>query len=142
MTGRITQTLTYLSMIFASGFAGNKVVYAAARNTAQANSGWQTMGVHSVPGGSLTYPNPIGLTPAASNNPSQTFSFTYQDQSTASNLQTVWALINTAVDGRRACYVAYYRPGNAVYLIPDNGDGMQATSMPLSGTGMLSNSQR
>ena len=68
--------------------------------------------------------------------------FNYQDATSATNLQTAWALINTALDGRGACYVAYYRPGNLLLLIPDNGDGTQATSMALSGTtNTLSNSQ-
>ena len=63
------------------------------------------------------------------------------DATSASNLQTGWALINTAINGISACYVAYYRPGNQVYLYPDNGDGTQATSMVLTGTNTVSNSQ-
>ena len=70
-----------------------------------------------------------------------TITFTYQDQSTAANLQTVWALINTAIDGRAACYVAYYRPGNQLYLYPDNGDGTQATNIVLAGNNTIGNSQ-
>ena len=53
----------------------------------------------------------------------------------------MWALTNTAIDGRSACYVAYYPPGNQVYLYPDNGDGTQATSIALTGTNTISNSQ-
>ena len=89
----------------------------------------------------MTYPNVIGMSPASGSGTSSTFTFTYQDSTAASNLQTVWALVNAALDGRAACYVAYYRPGNSVYLVPDNGDGSQATSMPLTGTNSLSNSQ-
>jgi hypothetical protein len=53
----------------------------------------------------------------------------------------MWGLINRAIDGRQACYFAYYRPGNLLYLIPDNGDGTQATNIPLTGTNTISNSQ-
>ena len=67
--------------------------------------------------------------------------FTFQDATAAANLQTVWALINIAIDGRQACYVAYYRPGNALFLVPHNGDGSQAQSMVLPSVGNLSNSQ-
>jgi len=34
---------------------------------------------------------------------------------------------------RSAAVDAYYRPGNQLYLYPDNGDGSQATSMVLNG---------
>jgi len=130
-----------LSLTFSSSFTGNKAIYAAARDVAQNNSGWQTMGVHAVPGAPVTYPNPVGMTPASGNAPAQTITFSYQDQSDANDLQTVWALINTAVDGRAACYVAYYRPGNQLYLYPDNGDGTQAAKIALTGGNTLSNSQ-
>ena len=50
-------------------------------------------------------------------------------------------MINTAIDGRNACYFAYYRPGNALYLYPDNGDGSQATNIALTGSNTISNSQ-
>jgi len=133
-------TLT-LNMIFAPTFAGNKVIYAAARDTAQSNSGWQTMGVHGVPPLPSTFPNPVGMSPSSGSGLTQTVTFTYQDQSNATNLQTVWALINTAIDGRAACYVAYYRPGHQLYLYPDNGDGSQATSIVLTGNNTISNSQ-
>jgi hypothetical protein len=135
-------TLTLmLSLTFSASFSGNKVIYAAARDLSQNNSGWNTMGVHNVPGAAVTYPNPVGMNPSSGNTQTQTLTFTYQDQTSATNLQTVWALINTALDGRAACYVAYYRPGNQLYLIPDNGDGSQATSILLSSGGTLSNSQ-
>ena len=135
-------TLTLvLSLTFAASFAGNKVVYAAARDLSQNNSGWNTMGVHHVPGAPITYPNPVGLSPASGNTQSQTLTFTYQDETSATNLQTAWALINTALDGRDACYVAYYRPGNQLYLIPDDGDGSQARNIALGSGGTLSNSQ-
>ena len=99
------------------------------------------MGVHGVPPLPSTFPNPVGMSPSSGNTLSQAITFTYQDQSTAANLQTVWALINTAIDGRAACYVAYYRPGNQLYLYPDNGDGTQATNIVLTGNNTISNSQ-
>jgi len=133
-------TLT-LSLTFAPSFAGNKVVYAAARDLAQYNTGWQTVGVHAVLPMTSEYPAALGLTPAAANAQALTLRFSYADQTNAANLQTVWALINTAVDGREACYVAYYRPGNQLYLYPDNGDGTQAPSITLTGTNTIANGQ-
>ena len=135
-----TLTLT-LNLSFATSFGGNKVIYTAAGDTSGNNSGWSTMGVHGVPPLPSTFPNPVGMSPSSGSTLNQTITFTYQDQTTASNLQTVWALFNTALDGRAACYIAYYRPGNQVYLDPDNGDGNAATSIPLTGNNTISNSQ-
>ncbi len=135
-----TLTLT-LNMFFTTEFGGNRVVYLAARDSAQNNTGWQTMGVHGVPPLSSSFPNPVGMSPASGSATNAILTFTFQDVSTAGNLQTAWALINTGIDGRAACYVAYFRPGNQLYLIPDNGDGSQASSMILTGTNSLSNGQ-
>src|SRR5260370_22225986 len=99
------------------------------------------MAVHGVPSLPLTFPSPIGMSASSGNTLTKTITFTYQDQSAATNLQTVWALINTALDGRSACYVAYYRPGNLLLLFPDNGDGSKTASMVLSGSNTIGNSQ-
>lgn len=130
-----------LNMNFSTAFGGNKVVYMAARDLAGNNPGWQTMGVLGVPPLPSTFPNPVSVSPSSGSTSSPVLTFTYQDSSSALNLQTAWALINTALDGRTSCYVAYYRPGNLLFLFPDNGDGAQATSMILTGTNSVSNSQ-
>jgi hypothetical protein len=140
-TGNGNAFTLVLNLSFSAPFAGNKVVYAAARDVYQNNSGWQTVGVHGVPPLPAAFPKPTGLSPSSGSTLSQTITFTFQDQSSASNLQTVWALINTAIDGRGACYAAYYRPGNQLYLYPDNGDGAQATSIILTGSNTIGNSQ-
>jgi hypothetical protein len=56
-------------------------------------------------------------------------------------LQTGWVLINTALDGRGACYIAFFRPGNLLLLIPDDGDGSRSTVAAVGGTDVLENSQ-
>jgi uncharacterized repeat protein (TIGR01451 family) len=133
-------TLT-LSITFTPSFAGNKLVYMAARDLLN-NSGWQTMGTHGVPPLPTAFPNPISVSPSFGNTANAVLTFVYQDATSASNFQTMWALTNTALDGRSACYIAYYAPGNQVLLVPDNGDGTQAVSMTLGGTtGSLTNSQ-
>ena len=134
-------TLT-MNITFNASFAGNKVVYAAAGDKASNNSGWQTMGVYGVPPLPSSYPSPVGLFPASGSTSPTTITLVYQDATSASNLQTAWALVNTSLDGRSACYVAYYRPANVLYLVPDSGDGTQAVGMTLNGgAGTLSNSQ-
>ena len=99
------------------------------------------MGVHGIVPLFSTFPTPVSMNPSSIQGSTATVAFTFADATLASNLQTGWALINTAIDGRAACYVAYYRPGNQVFLFPDNGDGTQATSMVLSGTNTIGNSQ-
>jgi hypothetical protein len=117
---------------FEPAFAGAKVVYLAARDATGGNSGWFTQGVWNVPGAPISYPRLASFTAPLN------FQFgsdikpvlVFEDQSDANNLETVWALVNTAVDGRVACYVAYHVPSNRLYLVPDNGDGSQAISRP------------
>jgi len=135
-----TLTLS-LNITFSGSFAGNRVIYSAARDTTGRNSGWSTMASFGVSGGAATFPIPNLATPVDGVTTSETFTFTYQDASSATNLQTVWTIINTALDGRSACYIAYYRPGNQLFLVPDNGDGSQATNIVLTGNNTISNSQ-
>jgi hypothetical protein len=130
-----------LNLSFPASFAGNKVVYTAAGDLSGNNSGWWTMGVHGVPPLPATFPNPVGMGPSSGNTLTQTITFTYQDQSAATNLQTLWALINTALDAKSACYIAYYRPGNILLLYPDSGDGSQTTNMVLTGNNTVANRQ-
>jgi hypothetical protein len=134
-----TLTLT-VAITFSSSFGGNKVIYLAARDLA-GNSGWQTMGVHGVPPLPATFPNPVSMSPALGTTASATLTFTYQDATAASNLQTMWALVNTALDAHSACYFAYNAQVNMVFLVPDNGNGLQAPGMLLSGSGTLTNGQ-
>jgi len=135
-----TLSLT-VGLSFSRSFGGNKVIYLAARDALGNNSGWQTMGILGVPPLPSVFPSAVGVSPSSGTLSNATLTFTYQDVSSASNLQTMWALINTSIDGRSACYVAYYAPGNQVYLYPDNGFGLQATSVALTGANSLSNSQ-
>ena len=49
-------------------------------------------------------------------------------------------LINDSIDGRHACYLAYSRPLNTLYLVNDNGDGLLA-GQSLATAGNTANSQ-
>ena len=133
-------TLT-LNLTFKPAFNGNKVIYTAARTLNDTSSGWQTLGVAQIAESTATNPRSGTMSPVTGTAVTQTISFTYQDAAIASNLQTAWALINTAIDGRQACYVAYYAPGNQLYLYPDNGDGTAATNIVLAGTNIIQNNQ-
>lgn len=130
-----------LSITFHPVFAGSQVIYLAARDQVTGNSGWQTKGFHQIPGAPVSYPRPIDIAPATGTATNSTLSFSFEDQISAGNIRTAWALVNTALDGSRGCYVSYYAPDNLLFLFPDDGNGTNATMMPLIGTGNLQNSQ-
>jgi len=130
-----------LNMTFSNAFGGNRVIYAAARDPQGDNTGWVIMGVHGVPPLPATFPTPIAISPSSGMASNAIQTFTYQDASSADNLQVMWALTNTFLDARGACYVAYYAPGNLILLYPDSGDGSQTINMVLTGTNSVSNSQ-
>jgi hypothetical protein len=134
-----------LAVTFMAGFAGNKVVYMAARNNTQ-NSGWQAMGTWNIPGPSPAGPMVSGMNPARSTTMGQTYSFTFADTKGPSDLAVLDILTNSFLDGIGACYVAYV-PTSAtngyLYLVDDAGDGGYAGGSPmrLSSGGILQNSQ-
>src|SRR5262249_9483845 len=68
-----------------------------------------------------------------------TFSFTFTDPDGWQDFGVVNVLINRALDGRNACYLAYDRPSSMLYLVSDIGGGLNG--IPLNGSGSLSNSQ-
>jgi hypothetical protein len=140
-----TLTLT-LNVAFASGFAGNKVLYLAARDTGTGNSGWQALATWDVPGGSVAGPTVSGMTPARSATTSQNYAFTFTDTNGFADLAVVDVLTNNFLDGIGACYVAF-APTSAtsgyLYLVDDAGDGGYARGSPIAlpSSGTLSNSQ-
>jgi len=128
-----------LTITFNTGFGGNKVIYMAARSATQ-NTGWISLGSWNVPGGAVTNPTTAGVNPPRGSGLNPTMSFSFTDTKGYQDLGVVDILINNALDGRRACYFAYSRPLNTLYLVADDG----ATLLPgltLNGAGSLTNSQ-
>jgi probable HAF family extracellular repeat protein len=135
-------TLTLvLNVAFNTSFAGNKVVYLAARDVAQNNSGWQALGTYGVPGGAPTPAAVGGVTPARSTGAGAgMFAFTFIDTNGWQDLGVVNILINDALNGNGACFLAYSRPLNTLYLVNDLGDGL-LPGFSFGSTGTLGNSQ-
>ncbi|HYW47743.1 MAG TPA: VCBS repeat-containing protein [Bryobacteraceae bacterium] len=94
---------------------------------------------------SATGPAPITSTPSFGSASSQNFTFTFSDSSGYQNLSVVDVLINNALDGRHACYVAVVLSGansGSVFLIDDAGDaGGPYQGLVLPGSGSISNGQ-
>ena len=140
--GGNTLTLT-LNLTFSGSFGGNKVIYMAARDVSANNSGWQPLGVWQVPGSAPTTTTAVvGMTPAwgsGSIGPT-TYTFNFSDTKGLQDLGVENVLVNSALDGRHGCYLAYARSINVLYLVNDNGDAL-LPGQSLNTSGTLSNSQ-
>ncbi|MEZ5352869.1 MAG: BACON domain-containing carbohydrate-binding protein [Bryobacteraceae bacterium] len=131
-----------LNMSFKAGFGGRRIMYVAARDEAENNSGWHPRGVWTVPftqGDTAV----VGMTPARIDGNTVTLSAVFYDVDGFSNLNVLNILINNGIDGRNACYIAYVRPTQTLLLVNDAGNagGPFAGSIPIPGTGVASNSQ-
>jgi len=134
-------TLTLmLNLSFTAAHAGNRVVYAAARDVAGGNSGWRAVGVWQVPGSAAASTAVGSLLASGISGTSGTVSATFTDSDGFADLNVVNLLINTGLDGGGACYLAYARSANAIYLVTDAGDGLLPGVTPGS-AGMAANSQ-
>jgi hypothetical protein len=118
-----TLTLT-LNMMFSASWMGNRVMYLAARDLEGGNSGWQPMGAWNVPGTPWTGPWTGSITPPRSSGSGGSFTFTFDDPKGYTDLGVVNILINSALDGRAACYLAYSRTVNTLYLVNDAGTAL------------------
>jgi len=139
-TGNIL-TLT-LAIAFSASFSGNKVVYLSAQDKSAANSGWLALGTWNVPSPPPAGPWVTGMSPASSYYPALTYTFTYTDSNGFQDISVANILVNGAIDGRRACYVAFVPATSSVLLVDDAGDaGGPYSGMVLPSSGSVSNSQ-
>jgi len=137
VTGGNTLTLL-LNITFKPAFGGNKIMYMAARDLGAGNSNWQALGVWQVtftPQGTIVV---TGVTPGRGAEPSgtgQEFFVALTDNKGAGDFGVVDVLINSFIDGRQACYLAYVASTNTLILIDDGGEaaGPYAGTMPLNG---------
>jgi hypothetical protein len=133
----------------AIGFGINTVNYAVALNTGASSR----MGTITIAGQTYTVtqtgastPTPASVGPGAGAGSSGVFTFTFEDSTGYQDLAVVNVLINNALNGIGACYVAF-APASAssgyLYLVDDAGDGGYASGSPMSlpSSGTLHNSQ-
>jgi streptogramin lyase len=82
--------------------------------------------------------------PASGGGLTQTLTFRFTDAAGPSDIGVADVLINNALDGQHACYLAYVTSSNTLYLVDNNGDaeGPFAGSLVLDGGGgSIQNSQ-
>ena len=130
----------YLNVSFSSTFGGNKVIYAAARDLAANNSGWQAMGTWGVPPLPAASPGVISIEPSSWTGLSsaEPKTFKVRDAKGWQHLDIVNVLINDFLDGRRSCYLAFSRPSGVLYLVNDTGTAL-LPPLTLGGSGSVSN---
>jgi len=134
-------TLT-LALTFNGSFTGNKIFYLSAQDKSANNSGWQALGTWSVPGAQASGPAVGGVNPARGTGVPQTYTFTFTDTNGWQDISVANILINSAIDGRRACYLAIVTATSSVLLVDDAGDAAGPYSgFTLPGTGTARNSQ-
>ncbi|MEZ5354863.1 MAG: hypothetical protein R2762_19690 [Bryobacteraceae bacterium] len=131
-----------LNIAFSPGFRGRRLFYLAARGNAGDNSGWLPLGLWTVPG-AATNPAVASSSPARAESSSLNISTTFTDAFGFADLTVLNLLINNAIDGRHACYLAYVRADNNMVLVNDAGDagGPYAGSQPIPGAAPIANSQ-
>ena len=128
-----------VNVTYRPGFAGNKALWAAAGTPSGATSGWQALGTWSVPVITGTI-QATGFDPGKIDNASQVSTATFEHQQGASLIETVNILINNALDGRSACYVAFLPQSNTLYLVSDDGNDLSAP-LTLGSTSNVQNGQ-
>ena len=140
-----TLTLTLVGD-FTLGFAGAKVLYAAASDNNSGSSGWQSAGV-------FTVGTPVfSVAPAAGQGSTGTFTFTVKDTNGWQDENVADVLLNSGLDGSHACYIAYVAYQQGLALMNDSGpqapyagyiqfSGSGGPGSSGTGTGTASNSQ-
>jgi len=139
------QVRLHLAITFNASFAGSKIVYLAARDGV-ANSGWQRLGVWTVPGASLPPGSPEVISlhaPEFTGRDPELVEIEVRDPNGAADIGVVNLLVNDWLDGRQACYLAYVPALNTVFLVNDAGDagGPFAGSIVLGTSQTASNTQ-
>jgi hypothetical protein len=124
-------TLTLnVPLTFKSGFLGTKYVYMLASDTAGHSSGWQNRGSWTVPSDTSSGPNVVAVSPSSGTGSTQSFTFTLTDASGGGNISWLHAVFNTSLSTSNACYFAYERASNLLYLANDPATATIGTLTP------------
>jgi hypothetical protein len=129
-----------VNITFKVQFAGNKVIYQSAQDTAGGTSGWIQQGVWNVPGGPATPLAVVSMSPTRGIGSGGPFTFTFRDTNGYHQLQSVTVLLNDYLTGVGACYAGYHRPSNTVFLLNDTSTAFMP-GLLLAGAGSVENSQ-
>jgi hypothetical protein len=113
-------TLTVqMAVTFASGFSGERRIYANATDSGGVSAGWTQVGVWQVAAGQAG-PVVAGVSPASGSGTAQTFTTTITDANGHGDVSSFYFLINGTLNGANGCYLSYARAQNTIYLLRDS----------------------
>jgi hypothetical protein len=137
VTGAGNTLTVQFSVQYKSGFTGTMNVYVAARNLAGVLVGWQAMGTTTIVS---VLPQIASVVQGTASGGASTFAITVQDGNGYSDIQTVYLLVNSTLNGVNSCSPGYFLGTNQLDLL---NDGSSAWVGPLTpGTAAtVSNSQ-
>jgi hypothetical protein len=127
----------YLAMAAGSGTLASVNAIQGTYGTGSSNlvvGKWGT----TVPAGNQV-PTVTSINPASGTGLTTTRTFVFTDANGANDLGVVNVLINTALDGRNACYIGYDSVNNLIVLLTDSG--LDASVLVLPSAATVSNSQ-
>jgi len=123
-----------------SGSGTGSVGYTVSANPGPARTGTLTVAGQTVTITQQAQPTVTSLSPVSGSGANHTIVFTFTDPDGYQDLRILNVLINNALNGNNACYLAYDRLTNTLYMVPDNGTGL-LPGLVLNGSGSVSNSQ-
>jgi hypothetical protein len=127
-----------VAITFSSKFAGAKRVYMQAYDGSGQASALLQAGTYYVATGNLS-PAAISATPPAGSGTSQVFTFRYSDPNGASDLMSMFQLINNEFNAHGGCYFTYWHNSRLISLAVDSTGGWVSAS-PGSGAVLQGNS--
>ena len=122
-------------LTFAASFAGVKQNYLGATDFEGHATGLQQVGTYRV----NAVPQPVSVTPSSGSGLSQTFSYVVSDGDGYTDVNWVDVLM-WAGSYANTCYLSFYRPSNALYLVNDAGT-QYLTPITIGTSATVSNSQ-
>ncbi|MEZ5402623.1 MAG: BACON domain-containing protein [Bryobacteraceae bacterium] len=130
-----------------TGLIGGSGDASIAYTTAPNNSGAVRTGRITVAGRTATIRQPSttpeigGVVPAggASGSGLVNYTFSFSDSEGWQDLEVVNILVNDFLDGRNACYLAYHRPSNVLYLVNNAGSALLPGMVVGSGGSLVNN---
>jgi peptidyl-Asp metalloendopeptidase len=124
-----------VAVSFQAGFAGSKVNYMLAQDSAGLSSGWQSKGSWTASAPSSSQPPPsqnptpqqaappqaTSVSPSSGSSSSKTFSYVFTDPNGASDIGAAQILLNSTLQPVAACYIYVARAANMFYLSSNAG---------------------
>ena len=106
-------------------------------------SGWVPKSVRHIPAAAAAAaPRAVSLKPLHGTGTNGQFSISYTNSGGGATFRAAQLLINSALDGRSACYLGYDRVGNVLYLLNDEGTALLDPGIvPNTGAGTLENAR-